>query len=444
MNRTRLRRVLAVGVTALLTLPLYAATSDAAPSLAGVVTATPRPTVVTVTFDDGTADQAAALDALRDNGMSATLYINSGRMGFDSSFLTRAQLTAYQSSGFEIAGHNTSHVDLTTLGLDDARREICDDRVALTDLGFRVTSFAYPFGAANAGVKQIVQDCGYNSARAIAGLKSDPYGCASCVTAETMPAADPWAIRTNSSVKADTTLAILQAYVTQAENGQGGWVPLAFHHICDGCATTSTSLSTFTQFVSWLATRPATTTVRSVDQVVGGDVKAAVAGPPLQISTLVKNFSLEAGTSTLPTCFQQGAAGSNTATWLRTTDSHTGAYAQRVDITAHTSGDRKLVIRQDASTCAPAVTPGRTYAAQVWFKGTWTGSNAKIVTYYRNAAGSWVYWATGPGVQASSSWAQSPTFTTSPVPSGATAVSFGLALTGVGNLTTDDYSLSEL
>ncbi len=40
----------------------------------------------------------------------------------------------------------------------------------------------------------------------------------------------------------------------------------------------------------------------------------------------------------------------------------------------------------------------------------------------------------------SSSWTQF-SYTTPAVPAGATAVSFGLSLFTVGNLTTDDYSL---
>ena len=33
-------------------------------------------------------------------------------------------------------------------------------------------------------------------------------------------------------------------------------------------------------------------------------------------------------------------------------------------------------------------------------------------------------------------------FTSAPLPAGATAISFGLAITGVGTLTTDDYALA--
>jgi len=44
-------------------------------------------------------------------------------------------------------------------------------------------------------------------------------------------------------------------------------------------------------------------------------------------------------------------------------------------------------------------------------------------------------------VAPSSSWTLA-NFVSSPLPAGATAISFGLAISGVGNLTTDDYALA--
>jgi hypothetical protein len=397
-----------------------------------------------LTFDDGTAGQEQAAAVLSSHGMRGTFYVNSGRVGLNASYLSREQLLAMQGQGHEIGGHTIGHLDLTTLGADDAAREVCNDRLALTNLGLVVKSFAYPFGATSSTVAQVVNDCGYNSARGISGLKSLPYGCASCATAETLPPVNPWNIRTNSSVKSDTTLDILKTYVTQAENGQGGWVPLVFHHICDGCASNAISLVQLTAFVEWLSQRPPTTTVRTVDGVIAGVLRPAVAGPslPTEPFNLVQNYSLEAGSGTVPTCFQLGASGTNTASWARTTDAHVGEWAQRVDVSAYTSGDRKLVQKLDA-TCAPAVTAGQSYRASVWYKGSWSGSaHSAFVTFYRDASGVWRYWQTGPSLLASASWTQA-TFTTLPVPAGATAVSFGLALVGAGNLTTDDYALYE-
>jgi hypothetical protein len=90
----------------------------------------------------------------------------------------------------------------------------------------------------------------------------------------------------------------------------------------------------------------------------------------------------------------------------------------------------------------------------VWYSGSWayTGSSptkVSIVTYYRTGGGTladpyvWHTW------QASPLFPPTPTgiwnlgyFTTAPVPTGANAASFGMAMAGVGSLTTDDYAMT--
>jgi hypothetical protein len=263
------------------------------------------------------------------------------------------------------------------------------------------------------------------------------------VTANPLPPTDPYAIKTNTSVRSDTTLAILESYVTQAEQDKGGLVPIVWHHL--GTTNTSNdpnwmSLDTFAEFVQWLSQRPSTTVVKTMAQVIGGTERPYVAGPPLptQSPNLVQNYSLEEATNGIPTGFQTGSAGTNTATWTYTTDAHTGGHAERVDITDFVSGDRKLVMRQDASTISPAATPGHTYLASVWGKGTGT---AAVVMFYRSATdGSWKYWQQSPTVRLGSGWTQY-NFTTVALPAGANAISFGLALTSNGSETVDDFGL---
>jgi PKD repeat protein len=407
------------------------------------VTAPPPPppakaTSVVLTFDDGTVGQDQAAAVMAQYGMHGTFYINSGRVGVQD-YLTASQLHTVAAAGNEIAGHTVDHADLTTLSSDDVAREVCNDRVALHNLGFAVKNFAYPFGAYNASIEQIVASCGYDSARIIANLKSVPYGCANCVTANPIPPTDAYAIKTNTSVRADTTLDILENYVTQAENDKGGLVPIVFHHIGSTGDSNEITLDEFTQFVQWLAQRPTTTKVQTMDQLIGGTEKPYIAGPPLptQNPNLVQNYSLEQATNGVPTGFQLGTSGVNTAAWTYSTDAHSGTRSERVDITAYTSGDRKLVMKQDASTVSPQVTPAHTYAASVWAKGT--GSVA-LVSFYRDATGAWKFWQQGTTKTAASDWTQY-SFTTAAVPAGATAVSFGISLLGIGNLTTDDYSL---
>ncbi|HEY3716603.1 MAG TPA: PKD domain-containing protein [Jatrophihabitantaceae bacterium] len=399
---------------------------------------TTKPTSVVLTFDDGTVGQDQAAAVLAQYGLHGTFYINSGRVGVQD-YLTVAQLQAIAAGGNEIAGHTVDHADLTTLSSDDVAREVCNDRVALHNLGFTVKDFAYPFGAYNASIEQIVASCGYDSARIIANLKSLPYGCANCITANPIPPADLYAIKTNTSVRSDTTLGILENYVTQAETDKGGLVPIVFHHIGSTGDSNEISLDEFTQFAQWLAARPTTTQVQTMDQVIGGTEQPYVAGPPLptQNPNLVQNYSLEQATNGVPTGFQLGTSGVNTAAWAYSPDAHSGSHSERVDITAYTSGDRKLVMKQDASTISPQVTPGHTYTASLWAKGT---GPVAIVTFYRDSTGAWKFWKQATTTSVASGWTQY-SLTTAAVPAGATAVSFGLSLLGVGSLTTDDYSL---
>jgi peptidoglycan/xylan/chitin deacetylase (PgdA/CDA1 family) len=151
----------------------------------------------------------------------------------------------------------------------------------------------------------------------------------------------------------------------------------------------------------------------------------------------VVNPSLEKASTSVPDCFQVGVTGTNTGTAARTSTARTGSWAEQVTVTSRTSGDRKLVTKQDTGTCAPAVTAGRSYQVSAWYM---SDVPVPFVVYYRNASGAWVYWQTGPNQPASSSWRQA-VWTTPVLPAGATQISFGLALAAVGTLTTDDYAI---
>ncbi|HZC51862.1 MAG TPA: fibronectin type III domain-containing protein, partial [Mycobacterium sp.] len=287
----------------------------------------------------------------------------------------------------------------------------------------------------------------YNSARGVSGIKS-PDGCASCATAETIPPADPFLTRTPSSIKATTTLADMEGLVTQAEDHGGGWVQLVMHHVCEpgstGCSDVySMSPTIFGQFLDWLQTRSAQgTVVKTVDQVIGGSVQPAVDGPayPTQPGNLVKNPSLEETSAGMPVCFDNGGYGTNTPAYATTSDAHSGSVAETLTVTAWTSGDQKLITKQDSGECSIAVTPGQRYDVGVWYKGAWSGSaSADVVMFYEDSTGVWKYWKDGPAVPSTSVWSRA-TYVTPVVPAGATHLWFGLALVGTGTVTTDDYS----
>ncbi len=207
--------------------------------------------------------------------MRATIYVNSPRVGAPN-YLSKAQLDAFAASGHEIGGHTLNHTDLTAVSTDEARRQVCTDRVNLLDMGYAVTSFANPFGATDGTVQQIISECGYNSARGVSGLRSPGSGCLSCPAAESIPPANAFRIRTPASVQSSTTLQMLQDYVTSAENAGGGWVPLLFHRVCADCEANAIDPDVFRAFVVWLSGRSSTTQVRTVHQVIGGDVQPAV------------------------------------------------------------------------------------------------------------------------------------------------------------------------
>ncbi len=398
-------------------------------------------TAVSLTFDDGNADQYAARSILSSHGMRGTFFVNSGRIDTTAGFLTLSQLRDLASDGNEVAGHTVQHADLTTLGADEARREVCNDRVNLFNWGFAPTDFAYPYGHYNADIEQIAAACGYNSARQVGDIATPATGgCSGCPSAETIPPADPYATKAPDSVDNGWTLSDLERLVTDAEQSGGGWVQLTFHHVCDGCASAyATTPATFSDFLDWLRSRAALgTTVQTVQQVIGGPVRAPVAGPVAPVGQPLQNASLEvdANGDGTPDCWSTGTFGSNSAAWARTSDAHSGSFAERVDITSYTSGDRKLVVTQDLGACAPSGTPGHRQLLTGWYKAS---SPTQFVAYYRDQIGKWFYWTSGPAVAATSSWTQA-SWTTPPLPSQATAFSFGLNLAAAGSLTVDDFA----
>ncbi|WP_432489124.1 polysaccharide deacetylase family protein [Kineococcus sp. SYSU DK018] len=236
-------------------------------------------TVVSLTFDDGLRSQEVAARMLADKGMRATFYVNSSSIGYPA-YLTVEQLSGIAAEGHEIGGHGLDHEDLTAVPLSEARHQVCDDRATLAALGFDPRSFAFPYGAWNADVRRVVQECGYSSARISSGLHESAEDCGACPEAEDPAAMDTWRIRTGDTA---STPELLRRRVVQAEQSGGGWVPLVLHHVCT-CpdrGTTAISPSDFAAFVEWLATRGPGTRVATVDEVTGGHLRPVV-GTPLQ------------------------------------------------------------------------------------------------------------------------------------------------------------------
>jgi peptidoglycan/xylan/chitin deacetylase (PgdA/CDA1 family) len=433
-------------------LALAAAFLPAAPAQAAV-----SPTVVSLTFDDGNADQVPAAATLKSKGLKGTFYITDEWIGA-AGYMTRANLNQLAADGNEIGGHTVTHPDLPGMDLTEAKRQICDNRAMLQSWGFAPTSFAYPFSDADANVEAIVKACGYNTGRGLGDVRS-PGSCAGCLYAEKMPPADPMYLKAPDQVDSTWTLAQLKAIVTNATTHGGGWVILTFHHICAPIGTascpadTSITPTNYNAFVTWLASYTAAaankTTVKTVDGAVrqykGNNYPAYVpaysvpapAPAPVGVNALT-NPSLETlnATTGLPTCYQAGGWGANTPTWARTSPGATGTYAETLTVTGYSSGDAKLLPTLDLGQCSPSVVAGKSYEMSVSAKST---AITQFALYYRDANNMWFYWTSSPWIAPMPAWTTT-TFVTPPVPTGAVAVTFGLALIQNGTLATDDYS----
>jgi peptidoglycan/xylan/chitin deacetylase (PgdA/CDA1 family) len=400
------------------------------------------PTTVSITFDDALAEQNAAADTLHKYGLNGTFYINSGPVGTPGYF-GQDDLKRLAALGHEIGGHSVSHLNLTTLSADEARRQVCTDRATLTGWGFKVTSLAYPYAAHDRSTEAIARDCGYNSARATGGIRpprKSSGNCPNCPPAETIPPADPYAIRTLQEIDTSWTLADMKDVVTNAEDHGGGWVVLVLHHRCDeNCSRFSTSPAVLDAFAAWLKSREASgTQVKTVDEVIGGSVRPTVAAPPA-LTHGVMNPSLETSSGTgIPDCWLRTGWGTNSAQWGQTDAAHSGAKAQHVTVTSYTNGDAKLLPRLDLGECTQLVTPRSRYVLQTWYESS---APTQYALYYRTPSGRWTYWTSSSRFPPSRDWVQA-SWTTPPVPDDAAGLAFGLALVSVGSLTTDDYAMT--
>lgn len=418
--------VLVIAAVALSVLPLPAPAVEAAPP----------EVVVSLTWDDGRANQLGSLDIQDRYGFDATYYVNSAMIGDSSYYLTKPNLDRIAASGAEIGGHTERHTNLTSASTSTARTAICNDRQRLVDwYGPNAgRSFAYPYGAVNEQVEGIVQSCGYDSARGVGGVRQ-VGSCGSCPLTETVPPADPYRLRSLNSVLDPTTLADLKQSVTQAEQAGGGWVVYVLHDLGTGGDGYGIDPTVYDQFLSWLASK-SNIRVETVADALAGP--AAPGGLDTGNNLLVNpGLEIDANNDGLADCWQRTGYGVNQYQFSRTSEAHSGSFAEQVTVTGFTSGDRKILPFQDSGTCAPAVTGGEAYRMGVWYEST---VPVNIVVFYRDGGGTWRYWRTGPAMPAANQWTWA-TFSPGPLPSDARAVSFGVALTAVGTLRTDDYVL---
>ncbi|WP_434995663.1 polysaccharide deacetylase family protein [Arthrobacter sp. Ld5] len=414
----------------------------------GLVVAAPAQaapnTTVTLTFDDANDNQFAAANTLTAAGLRGTFFVPSGYLNAPQ-FLTTAQIQAMQAGGHEIGGHTVTHPDLAASGAEEARRQVCNDRANLTGLGLVVRSFAYPFASSSPEVEAIVRECGYNSARGLGDVRSKNPESATFALAETIPPGNPYYTGAPDQIDNTWTLADLQNQVTQSVNGGGGWVQLTFHHVGRDSDPLSVTTELFNQYTAWLRDEVAAgrIEVKTVNDVIGGTTQPVVAGPaapaPITTGNLLRNPSLETGSGVeaKPECWAFGGYGTNSPTFSQVSPGRTGNIAQQLTMAGYVDGDAKLLPTLDLGECAPSATPGTAYQVKAWYTST---APTQFELYYRTGLGTWMYWTSSPKYDAAADWTET-SYTTPPVPAGASAISMGLNLTSNGTLVTDDYDL---
>jgi len=407
--------------------------------------AAPAPkVVVSLTFDDGFETVWGVRPQLRKYGMHATFFINSGKLN-QSGRLTSTQVRQLAADGNEIGGHSVSHPNIANLDPPEATRQICDDRVALAGLlGSAPTDFAYPYGAYTPATQAIVAGCGYNSARRVGGVAS--ASCLpACPYAESSPPADPFAIRTGVSVVPSTAPTAPESEVAAALRHGGGWLVFVFHAYCDGCSGIGVNPANLEHLLAWLKSmRAKGVAVETVRQVVGGPIRPLVAGPAPRASTALLNPSLETPGigRVVPDdehsyCWEEAGYGTNSAAYGRVADAHTGHWADQITVAQYSSGDAKVLVRQDLGTCSIPVTPGKNLMLSAWVKSS---APTRLVVFYRQQADQWVYAAGSPMFPPDPSW-HTISWSTPPVPANAVRMSFGVSVASVGAATVDDFGL---
>ena len=120
---------------------------------------------VIITFDDGYKDNYTnAYPILKKYNFKATIFVITDFVGREN-YVTWADLKEMKENGISVESHTAGHNSLTDLTDDELRRELFDSRnKIIEELGGEVSFIAYPTGAYNLHIAQLVKDAGYKGA----------------------------------------------------------------------------------------------------------------------------------------------------------------------------------------------------------------------------------------------------------------------------------------
>lgn len=132
---------------------------------------------LTFSYDDGQLQDLKMLEIFNKYNLKCTLNLSSGLFiqegnpdyhnEMHSGYLSVNDLKQY-AKGHEIACHSLTHPSLPDCGFDKAFDEVYQDKLMLEKtFNTKIHGMAYPFGAYDDMVKQIVANCGLHYARTV-------------------------------------------------------------------------------------------------------------------------------------------------------------------------------------------------------------------------------------------------------------------------------------
>lgn len=131
---------------------------------------------IVLTFDDGYRDfYTDAYPVLKKYHVPATAYVVPGFLD-KPNYLFKTQLDEINRDGLvEIAAHTVHHAYLKGMNLEKAKKEIVDSKNELeAEIGKPVVSFAYPYGAFDLKIADLVKQAGFtNAVSTLPGVELD-------------------------------------------------------------------------------------------------------------------------------------------------------------------------------------------------------------------------------------------------------------------------------
>ena len=122
---------------------------------------------LTLSYDDGTADDLRLISIFRKYGLKATFNLNSDLCNTDDNRIDSNRWKEVYE-GFEVASHTATHPTLTRCPSFRVSEEILEDRRYIESIvGYPVRGFAYPNGAYSKEIRALLPSLGISYARIV-------------------------------------------------------------------------------------------------------------------------------------------------------------------------------------------------------------------------------------------------------------------------------------